>query len=185
MDTPSYLIIPGWNNSGPGHWQTIWEENAPRQFRRVEQHNWTEPTKDDWVQSLHESIELSDRPVVLVAHSLGCLTVVHWAKEFPGTHIVGALLVAPADVESTERENFASFAPVPKHRLPFPTLVVASTNDPYAPIDKVARWAAHWGSKFVSIGNTGHINAASKLGLWQQGLDLLARLAPVQQPVLV
>jgi predicted alpha/beta hydrolase family esterase len=172
----NHLNIPGLNNSGPEHWQTLWEETFPQQFKRVQQKNWSAPAKNEWVEALHTTIKNYDSPVVLVAHSLGCVTVAHWANENKSPVIAGALLVAPADAERSVRECFKTFCPVPKSKLPFPSIVVASTNDPYAAIENSAKLAAYWGSKFVCVGDKGHINAQSGLDQWKEGLSLLSVL---------
>ena len=172
----NYLNVPGLNNSGPNHWQTLWEDAYPQQFSRVEQENWSSPTRNEWVSALHTKLEEYDSPVVLVAHSLGCVTVAHWANENKSAAVIGALLVAPANAEQSSRECFKTFCPVPKNRLPFPSIVVASTNDPYAAIENSARLAAYWGSKFVCAGDKGHINAQSGLGDWKEGLSMLSAL---------
>ena len=171
------LNIPGLNNSGAGHWQTHWEQAFPQQFKRVQQKNWSAPAKNDWVGELRTTIESYDSPVVLVAHSLGCITVAHWANENKSPAIAGALLVAPADAEQSKRACFQTFCPVPKIKLPFPSIVVASTNDPYAVMENSAKLAAWWGSKFVCVGDKGHINAASGLDLWKEGLSLLSKVS--------
>jgi len=172
-----FLNIPGINDSGPGHWQTIWEEAFPNKFNRVSQKNWSTPVKNEWVKELNTAIQRLSSPTILIAHSLGCITVTHWAKTNESSLILGALLVAPADVERSEQECLKTFCPVPVNKLPFPSLVVASTNDEYTTIGQAAKWAAHWGSKFVCIGDKGHINAKSGLADWKEGFSLLSWFA--------
>lgn len=171
-----YLTIPGLHNSGPQHWQTLWENSCPQQFTRLQQKNWTNPLKDDWVNELNTCAQHTGTGLILVAHSLGAITVAHWASAYSPAYIAGALLVAPADTENTQQECFKTFCPVPKNKFPFPSVVVASTNDPYCSIEKAARWSAYWGSKFICVGDKGHINAASGLGDWQEGFSVLAAL---------
>jgi uncharacterized protein len=178
-----YLIIPGLHNSEAAHWQSQWENHDPQSFVRVQQNEWTKPLKSDWVDTLNNTIRRYERPVILVAHSLGCLTVAHWAVSHYSPFVAGALLVAPADVESTQHETLRSFAPIPLSRFSFPSIVVASTNDPYAATHRAAQWAAYWGSRFVSVGNKGHINTASNLGMWSEGLSLLDALTSTAQVV--
>jgi uncharacterized protein len=170
------LNIPGLYNSGQEHWQTKWEELYPHTATRVVQDNWDTPGKNDWVRRLNESIRQLDTPTILVAHSLGCITAVHWAHEHFCPFVSGILLVAPADVESSTKEYFKSFAPVPLGKLNIPAIVVASMNDPYCEIQRAAKWAAYWGARFVSVGNKGHINSESGLGNWEDGLGLLRQL---------
>ncbi len=171
-----FIIVPGINNSGANHWQTIWERNHPQKFIRVQQENWYQPEKNSWVTELDRCIRNISEPIILVAHSLGCITVVHWAGEYFSENVTGAFLVAPADVEKNERSSLRDFAPVPRSALSFPSIVVASTNDPYAKIHQVAEWSQAWESDFVNIGAEGHINADSQLGNWDQGFDILEYL---------
>jgi predicted alpha/beta hydrolase family esterase len=173
----NYLNVPGLYNSGAQHWQTRWEQLHAGSFVRVQQQDWAFPSKDVWVNTLNETIKELDTPTILVAHSLGCITAVHWAAMHYSPFISGALLVAPADVESASKEILKTFSPVPIRKLDFPTIVVASMNDPYCAMQRAAKWAAYWGGRFVSVGNKGHINTDSGLGDWEEGLSLLRELA--------
>lgn len=177
----NYLNVPGLSNSGAEHWQTIWEKLFPENFTRVRQKNWFLPEKNDWVDTLSKSINNLSSPTILVAHSLGCMTVAHWAKENVSSFVKGALLVAPADTEKSNQECFKSFCPVPLGKLPFPSIVVASTNDPYASMERSARWAAYWGSKFICVGDKGHINAQSGLNDWEEGQGFLKLFTEVEE----
>src|SRR6185369_13618778 len=95
-----YLIVPGITNSSPQHWQSLWEKEFPEKFRRIEQAEWDRPICDDWIETIEAEVQKeSPESVVLIAHSLGCTAVAHWAKRF-GTHIKGAMLVAPSDCEA-------------------------------------------------------------------------------------
>ena len=172
-----YLIIPGLHGSGADHWQTKWEKSNPSTFTRVEQNSWESPDKEAWVKALNLYIGSGQEKVILVAHSLGCITVAHWAHTFQTDKIAGALLVAPADVERSSREAFKTFAPVPDQPLPFKTIVVASEDDQYAEIGKLNFWATRWQAEFINVGAKGHINSASGIGFWYEGLRLLNRLA--------
>jgi predicted alpha/beta hydrolase family esterase len=169
------LLVPGLGNSGPQHWQTKWAEHY--HYPRVEQHNWEQPVCTDWVQALHEAISQANGRVVLVAHSLGCSTVAHWAEKFPQGSVVAALLVAPADVD---RPDFPSevtgFAPMPLYPLPFPSMVVASSNDEYVTLPRAADFAAAWDSFMVNVGAQGHLNSDSNLGTWAEGHRLMMQL---------
>jgi len=172
----NYLNIPGLYNSGAEHWQTRWEELYPSRFARVNQDDWVLPVKNSWVEKLNDHIAELSSPTILVAHSLGCITVAHWASEYNSPFVKGALLVAPADVESTSKEHFNTFAPVPLNCFSFPSTEIASTTDPYAAIHRSARWAAYWGSRFVCVGDRGHINSSSNLNEWEEGLSFLHSL---------
>ena len=77
-----YLIVPGWQGSPEDHWQTHWQNSLPNSAR-VEQADWLTPRREDWVAALAEAIAADDTPVILIAHSLGCITVAHWAARAP------------------------------------------------------------------------------------------------------
>jgi len=172
VSSPTIVIVPGWRDSGPGHWQTLWAEALPG-ARRVVQDNWVAPLRSAWVQRLRETIEAVDGPVVLVAHSLGCITVAHLPAAVHH-RVHAALLVAPADPE--RRSALTDFAPVPYERLPFPSIVVASSNDPYCPSRLAGAYARAWGSEFVRLNDAGHINIESGHGPWPLGWALLSAL---------
>ncbi len=176
---PLILTVPGLNGSGPRHWQTIWEQEID-DVARVELGSWEKPHRNAWVNSLNHAIRTAGRPVILVAHSLGCLNVAWWAAmERPafGSPVVGALLVAPPEVDvAPVDERLAPFAPAPIQPLPFPSIVAASRDDPYVQIHRARRLALFWGAQFADAGAAGHINAESELGRWEFGLFLLSRL---------
>ena len=179
------LIVPGIDGSGPEHWQTLWERRLPR-CQRVQMGDWAFPERWKWIRRLDREIRLSDSPVLLAAHSLGCLTVAWWTKERWSLgnqeRVLGALLVAPPDVERGTYERMESFAPIPREPLPYPTLLVASRNDPYARFETSSRIAAMWGSQLIDAGAIGHINTESGVGEWADGVRLLASLVPKQVP---
>ena len=108
MKPQNVLLLPGWENSGPQHWQSLWEERHG--YLRVDQHDWMKPLRGDWVARLEEVILTRDEPVVLVGHSLGCILTAAWASHSKNTHRVrAALLVAPGDVERSDiREQIPS-----------------------------------------------------------------------------
>lgn len=176
--TPRIVIVPGWRNSGPGHWQSLWAACLP-DARRVQQEDWLVPQRQAWVQALEREVLADARPVVLVAHSLGCITAVHMGPE-AASRVQGALLVAPADPE--RRAQLSDFAPVPYAPLPYRSVLVASSNDPYCPIRRAGAYARAWGSEFVRLQNAGHINVDSGHGEWPLGRALLQSLTEVEQP---
>jgi hypothetical protein len=176
MKAANVLILPGWQGSGPQHWQTLWEQRHG--YVRVDQHDWMRPLRGDWVARLEEVLLTRDEPAVLVAHSLGCMLTAAWAAHSQNTHRVkGALLVAPGDVEKPDlREQLSSWAPIPLQALPFPSVMVASRNDPYCEFDRARLFAYAWGSQFMDYGESGHINADSGLASWPEGHVLLQDL---------
>jgi predicted alpha/beta hydrolase family esterase len=173
------LLLPGWQNSGPEHWQSHWE--ALHGFVRVQQHDWMRPLRGDWLIQLEEAVLAATRPVVLVAHSLGCIQAAAWAAHSRHAHRVrAALLVAPGDTEQPDlAPQLPTWQPVALQRLPFASLLVASRNDPYCRFERAQAFASAWGSTLHDLGPAGHINAETRLGDWPQGLTLLrALLAP-------
>lgn len=172
----NYFIIPGLGGSGEKHWQT-WFEKSGENFQRIVQKDWNNPDIAEWVSNIDKVIaEYEHESVVLVAHSLGCLIVAEWAKRY-NRKINAALLVAPPDTELLhEKLKRELFAEVPLSKLNFPTKLIASTNDPWATIEKAEFYAQNWGSKFINIGQAGHINDLSGHNEWEEGLDLLYSL---------
>lgn len=178
-ETPLILTVPGLDNSGPSHWQSIWERERGDMLR-VDLGAWDRPHRNSWVTRLNLAIRDARRPVVLVAHSLGCHAVAWWAAmERPayGDPVVGALLVAPPEVDvAPVDERLKSFGATPKGPLPFPSIVVASQDDPYIHFHRARRLAQFWGGRFADAGAVGHINAQSELGDWPFGQFLLRTL---------
>lgn len=174
-----FLIIPGLNNSGPDHWQSRWKRNRG-DCHRADLGLWNAPNRNSWVNRLNAEVARLARPTILVAHSLGCLAVAWWAameKPGPDSPVVGALLVAPPDVDSGVTDpRLAAFAPAPRGVLPFPSILVASRNDSHIPFDRARRLASFWGSRFADAGEIGHINADSDIDDWAFGQFLLGQL---------
>lgn len=179
MRSNNVLILPGWQNSGPAHWQSLWQ--ARFGYTRVEQHDWMRPLRGDWMGRLEEVLLSLDGPAVLVAHSLGCQLVAAWAAHSSHTRLVkAALLVAPGDAECEAlRPVLASWSPLVLNALPFPSTLVASTNDPYCTLARATQFASAWGSRLVNMGECGHINAESGLGDWPVGQALLQELTHI------
>jgi predicted alpha/beta hydrolase family esterase len=172
--TTRFFIVPGLGNSGPDHWQTYFERVHP-EFTRIAQREWDAPDRTEWVTTIEQVLAGEDlSQVVLIAHSLGCITVAHWAATY-GHRIKGALLVAPSDVETPHYAAFPTtgFGPMPLQRLPFPSKVVTSTTDQWVTEARAQQFAEAWGSELIVVGAAGHINASSGYGDWPAGLELL------------
>jgi predicted alpha/beta hydrolase family esterase len=168
------LILPGIGGSGPEHWQSHWEALEPT-YRRIQMPDWDRPEISSWLSAIDVAVAATPSPPVIVAHSLGCLALAHWASR--GGAARAALLVAVPDPQSPEYPDIArSFEPVPLAPIEFPTLVVASRNDPYGSFAFNQKCAQAWGCGFSDIGLAGHINAESGLGDWAEGRALLAGL---------
>jgi len=173
MKANQILLLPGWQGSGPDHWQSLWGEQFGYQV--VEQHDWLRPLRGDWIARLEDVVLSVDAPVVLVAHSLGCQLAAAWAQISKNTaRVKGALLVAPGDAEREQlRSILPSWSPLALDRLPFKTTLVLSSDDPYCTPERATLFASAWGADLVAIGAAGHINADSGLGDWPPGQALL------------
>jgi predicted alpha/beta hydrolase family esterase len=170
------LLLPGLGGSGPGHWQALWRESAP-DARLVAQDDWNSPELETWGDRVAAEVERFPG-AILVAHSLACALVAHLAERRADLLIGGALLVAPADVDDRTRTpaSAASFAPMPLERLPFPSIVAGSSNDPTVSIGRAMLFAYAWGSRFVHLRDSGHVNVASGFGPWPDGYRLARQL---------
>jgi predicted alpha/beta hydrolase family esterase len=170
------LVLPGWQNSGPEHWQSRWER--AHGYTRVEQHDWMRPLRGDWIARLEDVLLDCPRHAVLVAHSLGCIHAAAWASHSRNTgRVKAALLAAPPDTERDDvRQMLPSWSPVPLQKLPFKALVFASSNDPFCSPARARQFADAWGADFVDAGACGHLNAESGLGDWPEAHAQLLRL---------
>ncbi|HWU62391.1 MAG TPA: alpha/beta hydrolase [Ensifer sp.] len=177
------LIVPGYTNSGPDHWQTRWEYKLST-ARRVEQAEWSKPVREDWVARVAEEVNAAEKPVVLVAHSLGVPAVIHAVPHFRKP-VAGAFFVAPPDVAnpSIRPKHLMTFGPYPRDPLPFPSMTVASRNDPFGTFEHADDIAACWGSLLLDAGESGHLNADSGHGPWPEGTMIFAQfLSNLRQP---
>lgn len=183
---PNVLIVPGLGGSGPDHWQSFLARDLGA--ARVEHDNWDQPDLAVWRQGLTAAIADQKEPVVLVAHSLGCILSTHWCLDDPQRaqqKVRGLVLVAPADVERPAHtpDVVRGFAPIPARHLPVPAVVVASRNDPYCTFERAEHFALAWGADLLDLGEAGHINVAAGFGRWPLAVDLIARFAPTLQAV--
>lgn len=173
---PRILILPGWQNSGPEHWQSRWERLHGD--TRVQQHDWLWPKRGDWMMQLEEALLADARPAVLVAHSLGCQLVAAWAAHSRHTaRVAAALLVAPPDIERADAPpQIAGWAPIVRQPLPFAAVALISSDDPYCAPERAHAMAADWGAAALDVGALGHLNGDSGLGDWPEARALLERL---------
>jgi predicted alpha/beta hydrolase family esterase len=182
-NSPTVLIVPGLRDHMPDHWQTILEKKLPK-ATTVPRMGKSKLSCADWVLKLDESLAQIEGPVVLVAHSAGCMIVAHWAQRLRRA-IKGALLATPPDFESPLPDGYPTvevlrqngWLPTPLTRLPFPSIVAGSANDPLARAERVADLATAWGSSYVDLGNVGHLNPAAGYGEWPQAEALVRELA--------
>lgn len=168
------LFVPGLGGSGPNHWQTRWQEKLST-GSRVEQQDWNRPERASWVERIVAAVEAARRPVLLVAHSLGVAAVAHAAPRLPAGVVRGAFLVSLPDVEADGLpDEVRPFAPLPRDPLPFPSLLIASRNDPFCAYERAEDLSYAWGAALVDAGQSGHVNTESGHGPWPEGLMRLA-----------
>jgi uncharacterized protein len=167
------IFIAGFGGSGPDHWQTRWRQRMPN-ARLVELADWNAPDRDSWIVAIVSACREAQRPILFLAHSLGVVALAHAAASAPVDRIKGAFLVAPPSDEALRSIGLSAFAPSPSKPLPFPSLIVASRNDPYGPYPAAEAKARAWGSSLHDAGESGHINAESGHGPWPEGAMRLA-----------
>ncbi|QGZ35570.1 RBBP9/YdeN family alpha/beta hydrolase [Stappia indica] len=170
------LVLPGIGGSGEAHWQTLWEaEDAG--LTRFAPADWDRPDLAEWTGALERALAGFSRPPLLIAHSLACLLVAHAAESIAG-RVRGAFLVAVPDPDGPAFPGeAASFRDLPAQALPFPALIIASSDDPYGTREHARRRAQDWGAGLVEIGARGHINGASGVGDWREGRRLFDAFA--------
>lgn len=172
------IVQPGWHNSGPAHWQSLWERRLGPRALRVPQRDWESPDRDAWVATLRQNLMAQTSPAILLAHSIGCITAAHLLTERNAAelkpHIAAAILVAPADVERKDAApELSSFRPIPNQPLGLPALVIASANDTYCTPARAAALACAWQADFVEAGEAGHLNADAGYGPWPEGWKII------------
>lgn len=173
------LLLPGLYDSGPDHWQSLWTRSVPGAVRVV-QRDWERPALSEWIETLDRSVAHYGSDVVLVGHSTGAALVPFWAAASKRT-VRGALIVAPSDTEAASYPvGPTGWTPMPLAPLPFPSIVVASTDDQFLTLERARTFASAWGSRLENIGAAGHINSASGFGDWPVGRALLYELFPPQ-----
>jgi predicted alpha/beta hydrolase family esterase len=162
-----FLIQPGWQNSGPHHWQTLWEAQLGRAAVRVPQQDWLVPERNAWVTGLEQTIRSTPPPVVILAHSIGCMATIFAIAEAP---VAAVVLVAPADAERPGAPAaLHTFAPIPMKPLATPALLVASDSDPYCTLERAEAFAQGWKADMEIVTDGGHINADAGFGPWPDG----------------
>lgn len=169
------LIVPGYTNSSPDHWQSRWQQKLST-ARRVEQDAWSKPVREDWTERFAHCVNEAERPVVIIAHSLGVATAIQALPQCRKP-IAGAFLVAPPEVTNPaiRPRHLMTFGPYPRDPLPFPSIVVASRNDPFGAFEHAGDIANAWGAMFIDAGEAGHLNPESGHGPWPEGTMVFAR----------
>jgi predicted alpha/beta hydrolase family esterase len=169
-----FIVVPGLDGSDQNHWQSTWEADWLTTTTRITPASWTHPDRDDWTAAISDAIGFADEPVVLIAHSLGCLAVAHWLTTVGSPTVRGAFLVAPPDqlAPTFPVDQIPTFTDQRATRLPVPGVLVASDNDPYCTIDAATRLATGWQIPLITTGSHGHLNSDSNLGAWPYGQAL-------------
>jgi hypothetical protein len=167
--SPRFLLLPGWLDSDPTHWQSRWEDTHG--CERVQQDDWLWPRRGDWMARLDDVLQATEQPAVLIAHSLGCQLVAAWSAHSRHTaRVHAALLVAPPDTEREDMPpNLFNWRPIVRTRLPFTSVALISSDDPYCTAERAAAMARDWGSEIIVVGARGHLNGDSRLGDWPEG----------------
>jgi len=186
-DMPTVLIVPGLRDHVDTHWQTLLASDLRRRGRAVR----TVPPMGRIdldcaarVTAIDQQVQAIDGPLVIVAHSGGCVMVAHWARQTT-RDVQGALLATPPDFETPMPEGYPTidqlraggWLPVPRTALPFPNVVAASRDDPLARYERVEQLARDWGSQCVDLGYVGHLNPASGYGTWSRAEELIEEIA--------
>ncbi|MFW0783768.1 alpha/beta hydrolase [Gordonia sp. CPCC 206044] len=182
---PTVVIVPGLRDHVAEHWQTHLADELER-VRTVPPLDQDKLSRQARVAVLDSVIREIDGPIVIVAHSAGVITTVHWAHQ-SDREIAGALLVTPADLElplppgypTTAEIDRGGWNPVPRRRLPFASIVAASRTDALGGFRRITGMAEHWGSRVVDLGDVGHLNPAAGYGRWSRATELLDELIAV------
>ena len=182
---PTVLIVPGLRDHVPQHWQTLLAARLPR-VAGVPPMGREDLDCAKRVQAIEREIAAIDGPVVMVAHSGGCVMVAHWAASTAhAAKVRGCLLATPPDFEHAMPEGYPTldqlraggWLPVPRQRLPFRSLAALSRNDPLGDYPRLLQLARDWGSEVLDLGEVGHLNPASGYGEWPLADELIARLS--------
>jgi predicted alpha/beta hydrolase family esterase len=168
------LLVPGIGNSGPSHWQSLWQARHT-DVTRVMQRDWDFPVREEWVEALDDAVAQATAPPILVAHSLGCLAVAHWAAQATRTCFAALLVAVPDPGGPAFPREASGFAPLPPSLPELRVTVVSSSDDSYATSSYTEKRVAAWGAEHICLGRRGHINAASGLGDWPEGWAIVSR----------
>lgn len=165
------LLVPGIHNSGPTHWQSLWQAHHPN-VERIEQDDWDHPVCDTWADTIDAAVRRCARPPLVVAHSLGCLALARWAER-SGQTVRALMLVAVPDPAGPNFPAQAQgFKPLARSLGERRTVLVSSNDDPYSTPAYSEERARQWKAEHLSVGTKGHINADSGLGEWPWGWAL-------------
>ncbi|KXV04088.1 alpha/beta hydrolase [Caballeronia megalochromosomata] len=184
ITSATVLIIPGLREHVADHWQTLLAQKLPR-VRSVAPLEHDKLSCAARVDAIDRAMTSVDGPIIVVAHSAGVMMLAHWASRRASHEVHGALLAAPADLETPMPPGYPTidaldehgWLPIPRDLLPFPSIVAASSNDPLTRLDRAREFARAWGSRFVELGAVGHLNPASGHGEWPLAEEFISQLA--------
>jgi predicted alpha/beta hydrolase family esterase len=187
MPEPTVLIVPGLRDHVDAHWQTLLAvelEGSRRKVKTVPPMGRTDLDCAARVAAIERAAQAVSGPIVLVAHSGGCVMVAHWAQQTTRA-VHGALLATPPDFEQPMPEGYPTiealaangWLPVPRQKLPFPSVVAASRDDPLGRYERIEELAGDWGSLVVDLGRVGHLNPASGYGRWGRAERLIEQIS--------
>ncbi|WP_319531258.1 alpha/beta hydrolase [uncultured Cohaesibacter sp.] len=165
----AFVLVPGFKNSGPEHWQSFWERDIDI-FQRISQRRWDQRDIYLWIDAIGRTVAEEERPAILIGHSLGALASACVIADHEAG-VAGAMFVAPAEPIRFEAEGR-----IPYDHLDAPTVLVASHNDTLISFPRAKFFAEGWGSDFVDLGEAGHINSEAGFGRWPYGLGILLDL---------
>ncbi|SDF85340.1 MULTISPECIES: RBBP9/YdeN family alpha/beta hydrolase [Thalassobaculum] len=163
------LVLPGLGGGTDGHWYARWQAGL-KTAEWVALDDWSSPARDAYVQSILDAVAGADRPVVLVGHGYGSLAAVHAASDLADGKVRGAFLAAVPDIEAADHGVAEGYRPLPRDPLPFPSLVLASRNDPHCAFEVAEDLAGAWGSRLVDLRESGNVDPDSGHGPWPEGL---------------
>ena len=162
------VFVPGYGNSVNGHWQELWYHEMENSYW-VDQKNWDNPVCSVWVETFNTLIQSIKEPIFLITHSLGGNTVIEWSRLYTAS-IIGAFFVVFPDVQGKNLpKEIIGYENPPLGKLPFPSVAIASTNDPYSTIERTIFFAEKWGSRVITVGDAGHVNVDAGFGHWPEG----------------
>lgn len=169
--------VPGYTNAGPAHWQTLLE-NKFFNFKRVTQQDWLNPVREDWIQGIEETVSQIEGDIILVGHSCGAVAIAQWALACGSHKVIGALLVAPADIDSdTAIEAIHVQRPLPRAALPFNSKLIYSDNDEHSRAERSEQMGKEWGSDLILVKGASHFHTEAGFGAWPEAEQWIEQLA--------
>ncbi|HBA67068.1 MAG TPA: alpha/beta hydrolase [Methylococcaceae bacterium] len=166
------VTVPGFHGSDEKHWQSLLERQLPNS-ERVRGIDWEQPQIFTWANAIEKHIDAAPNPVILVAHSFGCLASALVTSRRP-EKVAGLILVAPASpqrfsltgpisADARPQNDISGFLP---NRLDTLGLLIASQNDPWMRFSQAEQFSHQWGLTLHDAGHAGHINSEAGYGEW-------------------